>query len=99
MDGGLFIGFPEEGKPMKRYFLLSCIVAIMPIGQSVSASAADLGFAPAPTRAPYAPRTFNWSGGPSAPIGFPSRLNHVSRYCSLPPPNKMAPSAEAEKPE
>ena len=33
---------------MKRYFLLSCIVAIMPIVQSVSANAADL-FVPAPS--------------------------------------------------
>src|SRR5262252_1489095 len=62
------VGFhriPEEGKPMKRYFLLGCIIAITPIIQSVSANAADLGFAPAPRIAPYVPRTFNWSGGPS----------------------------------
>ena len=49
---------------MKRYFLLGCIVAITPIMQSASANAADLGFAPAPS-APYVPRTFNWSRGPS----------------------------------
>ena len=45
---------------MKCYFLLGCIVAITPIMQSVSANAADLGLAPAPS-APYVPRTFNWS--------------------------------------
>ena len=49
---------------MKRYLLLGCIVAITPIMQSASANAADLGFAPAPS-APYVPRTFNWSPGPS----------------------------------
>src|SRR6516162_3793638 len=62
------VGFhriPEEGKPMKRCFLLGCIIASTPIIQSVSANAADLGFAPAPRIAPYVPRTFNWSGGPS----------------------------------
>jgi len=63
MDGGLFIGFSEGGKPMKRYFLLGCIVAITPIMQSVSANAADFfgpGIAP---RAPYVPPRSNWSGG------------------------------------
>jgi len=48
---------------MKCYFLLGCIVAITPIMQSVSANAADLGLAPAPS-APYVPRTFNWSPPP-----------------------------------
>src|SRR5215467_2940089 len=62
---GAFHRIPEEGKPMKRYFLLGCIVAITPIMQSASANAADLGFSPAPS-APYVPRTFNnWSRGPS----------------------------------
>src|SRR6516164_4552484 len=61
---GAFHRIPEEGKPMKRYFLLGCIVAISPIMQSASANAADLGLAPAPS-APYVPRTFNWSRGPS----------------------------------
>ena len=48
---------------MKRYFLLSCIVAIMPIVQSVSARAADFfgpGIAPS---FHGGGRGGGWSGG------------------------------------
>jgi hypothetical protein len=40
---GAFHRIPEEGKPMKRYFLLGCIVAITPTMQSASANGADAG--------------------------------------------------------
>jgi outer membrane immunogenic protein len=46
---------------MKHYFLLGCVVAVMPIVQLVSAKAADLGPAFAPS-VPYVVPTFNWTG-------------------------------------
>jgi outer membrane immunogenic protein len=46
---------------MKRYFLPACAVALVPIVQSVSTKAADLGPPIAPS-IPYVEPTFNWTG-------------------------------------
>jgi outer membrane immunogenic protein len=57
---------------MKHYFLLGCVVAVVPIVQLVSAKAADLGPAIAPS-VPYVVPTFNWTGfyiGPNIGAGW-----------------------------
>ena len=45
---------------MKRYFLLRCVVAVVPIVPLVSAKAADLSQAVTPV--PYLAPTFSWTG-------------------------------------
>jgi outer membrane immunogenic protein len=65
-------GIPEKGEPMKHYFLLGCVVAVVPIVQLVSAKAADLGPAMAPG-IPYVAPMFNWTGfyiGPNIGAGW-----------------------------
>ena len=58
---------------MKHYSLLSCVVAAMPIVQLVSAKAADLGPAMAPSITYYVEPAFNWTGfyiGPNIGAGW-----------------------------